>query len=416
LKRVVISMLTMLLILGTVLVGCTTTEPEEGELEQPGEEPVEVQHIEWRMASFVPATDCFSRFVTSWGDYMTEQTGGRFKLFTYWADSLVKGAGLVDAVESGTADMCMMTTSGHSERLPFAQAFALMGQPLETGAHGSEVIIRLMQWLQDNYPQYADRFYGHTKLMWLNVPIPRSTIVSNVPFHTLADLKGRKFTATVAEDIKGFSLLGASTVPLFTGDMYMGLQTNLIDGIHGDWTMFYLWRLYEPSKYRTTNTIRKGASYPTNCNIDAYNKLPADVKAIFDSSIDPLKRSVGQCLIHRAQDIYFQDYIEQWEADHGNPPVYTLPNDESKKWNDLVKPVIQGWIDNTDKMGLPGTEFWAEFEKLSNQYQAEAAGLVADAVKEYLPVWENGQDAQFYDWDFVNNMDIQYTPLAKPLQ
>ena len=397
-KRIIIAIATVLLIVGTVFAGCAKPA-EEGA--GPGEEQQEAaETVVWRFATFVPATDCYMQWVTTWGQYMAEKTGGRFKLYTYFADSLVKSQGQLDAVESGTADMGAITVSAWSERLPFQAPFSLIGSPLVNGIHGSMVILGMYDWLKEKYPQYVDKFYGHTKIMWMNVPIPRNTIVSNKPIHTLADLKGIKLTATSAEDIKGYTLLGAVTVPLFTGDMYMGLQTGVVDGVHGDWTMFKLWRLYEPTKYRVENTVRKGSGFPTAANWDSYNRLPADIKAIFDASYDPLKRSIGHTLVHRAQEYYFREWIEKYQTDHGNPPAYYLPDDESKQWNDMVKPVTQDWIDRTNKAGLPGTEYWAELESLATQYRAEADRLVAEFVPGYLEMWRTGKEAQFWEYEY----------------
>lgn len=119
---------------------------------------------------FCPGVDVFSVPVTAWGKYMEEKTGGRFKFYTYFADSLVKSQGLLDAVESGTTDVSMMTVSAWSERLPFQAPFAMMGSPFDNPPHIAKGVLHMYDWLQTKYPQYMEKFYGKTKIMWLNCP------------------------------------------------------------------------------------------------------------------------------------------------------------------------------------------------------------------------------------------------------
>ena len=386
-KRIIIVMATVLLIIGIVFAGCTTTEPEEGDQEQPGEEEQEVGTIEWRMASFVPAVDVFSIPVTEWGNMMEEKTGGRFKLFTYFADSLVKSQGLLDAVESGTTDISMMTVSAWSERLPFQAPFAMMPSPFDNPPHIAKGILHMYEWLGQKYPQYMEKFYGKTKIMWLNQPAPRSLLLSNKPVKTLADMKGLKVTATSAEDIKGFGLLGAVTVPLFTGDHYMGLQTGVIDALHNEYNQAWLWRTYEVTKYRIENTVKKGGGYPTTYNPDSYNKLPADIKAIFDASLNIWDNSILYNSQWQAWHDAHKIVLEKWYEDHNLPAAtyhYVLPDDESKKWNDLVAPVIRDWVDRVNKAGLPGTEYWTETLRYADEVRAQTAADLAKVLPGYL--------------------------------
>lgn len=63
---------------------------------------------------------------------------------------------------------------------------------------------------------------------------------------------------------------------------------------------------------------------------------------------------------------------------------YVLPADESKKWNDLVKVVIDGWIDRTNAAGLPGTEYWAEVLRFADESRAVTAADLAKVLPGYL--------------------------------
>jgi TRAP-type C4-dicarboxylate transport system substrate-binding protein len=388
-RRVLILIATILLIVGTILVGCTTTPTTTTPTTptEPTTPTTSTQTIEWRMASFVPAIDVYSVPVTNWGKMMEEKSGGRFKLFNYFADSLVKSQGLLDAVEAGTVDISMCSLSSWSERVPFAAPFSMMGAPVENPPHTAQVVLHMYDWLNTNYPNLIERFFGKTKVMWLNCPGPRSLILSNKPIKVMADLKGLKTTATSAEDIQGFGLLGSVTVPLFTGDHYMGLQTGVIDYLHNEYNQTWLWRTYEVTKYRIENTVKKGSEYPTLYNPDSYAKLPADIKQLFDSSLDPLNNSVLYCSQWQAWHDAHKIVVEQWYDDHNLPAAtyhYVLPADESKLWNDTVKPVIQGWVDRTDKSGLPGTEFWTECVRYADETRAQAAADLAKVLPGYL--------------------------------
>jgi TRAP-type C4-dicarboxylate transport system substrate-binding protein len=100
----------------------------------------------------------------------------------------------------------------------------------------------------------------------------------------LADLKGRKVRSSGISQSDFLGALGASGIPLSFSEVQQGLQKGVIDCAITGTLGGYSAKWYEGAKYLYTLPINFAAGV-TVVNIEAWNKLDADVRKIIEDTI-----------------------------------------------------------------------------------------------------------------------------------
>ena len=91
---------------------------------------------------------------------------------------------------------------------------------------------------------------------------------------SVADMKGMKIRVQQAKQIMDMvKLLGASPTPMATGDIYSGMQTNIIDGAENNWPSYISFSHYEMARYFTVDRHQRVPEILVASNV-AMDKLP----------------------------------------------------------------------------------------------------------------------------------------------
>ena len=110
-------------------------------------------------------------------------------------------------------------------------------------------------------------------------------ISNNVrPINTPADLQGLKIrTPKSTWRVKMFSEWGANPTPMSFSEVFVGLQTGVIDGQENPYTNIYAAKLNEVQKYLSVTGHVYTPSYLTT-GADQWAKLPEDVRQILEKT------------------------------------------------------------------------------------------------------------------------------------
>jgi tripartite ATP-independent transporter DctP family solute receptor len=110
-------------------------------------------------------------------------------------------------------------------------------------------------------------------------------ITNNVrPINTPADLQGVKIrTPKSTWRVKMFSAWGANPTPMAFSEVFVALQTGVIDGQENPYTNIYAAKLNEVQKYLSVTGHVYTPSYLT-AGAGQWEKLPADVRAILEKT------------------------------------------------------------------------------------------------------------------------------------
>jgi TRAP-type C4-dicarboxylate transport system substrate-binding protein len=347
-KRIILVILTVLLVSAIIFGGCTKSAEEAPTTPTEPTKPT-AKTIEWRFTSWDPPFFVCSEAAEEWGKELEEATGGRLKINFYWSESLIKKAGMFDAVTSGTANIGHISYADQPERFVLHQVLNL---PFVFEI--PEAIGPCALSLHNKYKELSDPL-GPTKVLWMNVRGPSGELVTmDVQVRTMEDLKGLKLSNTSKWEVEAYKLLGATLVPIGITERYHALETGIVDGSIEDWVAAYIFKMYETTKYRTENIAMIGRYYPTLMHIESYNNLPEDVRRIFDELSDPEQRTKEDNEIYWEYVVWVQEAIKEHDKKVGNPQWYTLPDDERQRWMKAVVPLHDMWLEEVEAKGLPG--------------------------------------------------------------
>ena len=74
--------------------------------------------------------------------------------------------------------------------------------------------------------------------------------------------------------------------------------------------------------------------------------------------------------IGRYNDDHRREALE-WSKKNYNIQIYDFPKDELTKWFTLLKPMIDAYVESTEKRGLPGRAVLQEVLQLKEKYAKE---------------------------------------------
>jgi len=108
---------------------------------------------------------------------------------------------------------------------------------------------------------------------------------ANKPLHTVADFKGMKMRIQSSKVLEAeMRALGAIPQVMAFSELYQALQTGVVDGTEGVPSNFYTQKVYEVQKHISLSN-HGHLAYAVIINKKFYDSLPADLRAVLDSSI-----------------------------------------------------------------------------------------------------------------------------------
>jgi len=202
------------------------------------------------------------------------KSGGRIKPELYPASQLGSNPRMIEGTQLGSIQMFLAPPeffAGVDPRFELLSAAGLFA----TNEHAIKAIAD---------PEFAKAFLavGENKgLIGTTLFISGPTaVVMRAPFHTLADLKGKKIRVLASPfQMEQITRLGATGVPMSLGDVLPALQQGTIDGAVGNVGVFTTLGFYDTAKY--INETGNGYIF----TLAAMSKkwfatLPADLQAM----------------------------------------------------------------------------------------------------------------------------------------
>ena len=205
-----------------------------------------------------------------------------------------------------------------------------------------------------SYYDWAQPYYENVGLRLLAMPMEfAGLMLSRKPLAKLEDMEGH-----LMRDSGGMALwqeaLGFHPMPIAGEDFYEAVMRGVIDGGVQSISGYVDQKWYEVAPYVMQSIIRNPSNMALVINLDAYNLLPDDLKAIVDqAAIDS-----EDWLWEENQDI-FKEMKAEIMRYPGATWWETSPEEEAKL-REMVKPYMQ---ELAEKYG----EEWESFAKVLEQ-------------------------------------------------
>jgi C4-dicarboxylate-binding protein DctP len=156
---------------------------------------------------------------------------------------------------------------------------------------------------------------------------------ANKPLHNVADFKGLKMRIQSSKVLDAqMRALGAIPQVMAFSELYQALQSGVVDGTEGTPSNFFTQKIYEVQKHMTVSN-HGHLAYAVIINKKFYDGLPADARAVIDSSIKDSTTYANA--IAATENAISMDKIKA----SGKTTVYTPTAAEQAEWKKALMPV-----------------------------------------------------------------------------
>lgn len=231
----------------------------------------------WRMTNLMPkgviGWDMYQQFA----DHVERASNGRMKITLYGVGELMSALETWDAVANGVVQMDWSTGLYWQGKTSLASF--VVGLPYTT-RNWSEMCSLL--W-DAGIEELVRKDYAKQNIHLLSIfPVQSTTLTSKFPVNEVADLKGKKIRAGGIQ-AEVFQAAGAAPVLIPVPEVYQALDTGVVDGaVMGGLVAAGVFSLYEKAPYGMLPPMVAGSTEEIRVNLDAWNELPDDLKAILE--------------------------------------------------------------------------------------------------------------------------------------
>ena len=302
------------------------------------------QEVTLRLHQFLPATSVVpAEILDVWADKVEADSDGRIEIQRF--PSMQLGGTppqLYDQAVDGVADI-IWTVAGYTPgRFPRAEVVELPF--MMTNA---EATSRALWELAESYMLDDDFADVKVLALWVHGP---GVLHTNRPITEIADLDGLKLRAPSRTTTMLFQALGATAVGMPVPAVTEALSKGVIDGAALPWEVTEALRVHELVDNHTEfgDASIYTLAFVFAMNLDAYNALPDDLKAVIDAN-SGLEFSAFAGRTHQA----FDAPVRQVAVERGNN-IITLSPEQVDEWRAAAAPTVDTWIAEMEARGIDG--------------------------------------------------------------
>lgn len=297
--------------------------------------------IKLKYSTYFGATHQVAVLNQQFCDEIKKRSNGRVEIAFHTSGTMLSAPKTYQGVVSGIADIGMSNISYTRGRFPIIE---LLDMPL--GFPSAYVATHVDN---DFYNKFKPKDFDSVKVLYLHGCPPYVIYTAKKPVRTLEDLRGLKIAGKgrIADILKA---LGATPVPLETGDYYESLKRGIVEGAASPINTLKDWRLGEVAKY-STSTQKLGAVYTffVVMNKDKWNALPEDIKKIFNDVSAEWMEKTGIVWMKTEKD--GADFLLKQGGE-----IINLSDQESLKWQKAVEPLIASYAKEMESLGHKKSE------------------------------------------------------------
>lgn len=276
---------------------------------------------------------------------MKTRSNGRITYNMYAGAALGKGPDHYDIVKTGLSDMGYATLSWTPGRFPLTD---VLSSPIACPAKwkGAEAG-RAM------YDKMLDAEFKDIKVLHINNCV-MAHLWTTKKVKTIEDLKGMKIRSPGGLQTRAIEALGATPVFMPLGDVYLSMETGVIEGVVTCPALVKAFKLYEVAKFGVPTSFGC-VSEGLFVNQKFWNKVPADLK--------PIIEDVGKNA-YKVAGIFDEKWYEQTMAGFKDTiEIEALSAEEQTRWDKKFSEMLGSWADELEAKGLMAKKALAAFKQ-----------------------------------------------------
>ncbi|MFC1846388.1 TRAP transporter substrate-binding protein, partial [Chloroflexota bacterium] len=338
-KRFLMILITVVLLSGLIFVGCAESTQTPAPAAEPAATALELS-LSYHYAS---KSAVAKQGLEPWAKMIEDESNGQVKIVLHGDATMVGQKDAYEAVETGLVDMVSFSPEALTGQFPLSEIITM--PKLFPNA---EVAGQVHHEIMNKYLLNTE--YKNVKLL-LVLPLPPLQLFSTKQVHKIEDLKGMKIRSQGKLDDWMNDAFGATGVYMPPSEIYTSLERGLIDGIFFVYEGAFAFGFHEITPYKTECNIYSRA-FPVVMNLNTWNSLSPDLKAIFEKNSTPEISAHYGNMIDQANQ-YIKHALTGFAKKAGQEGIYVLPKEEDARWVATLNPVIEKWVSEMDAKGLP---------------------------------------------------------------
>ena len=267
-----------------------------------------------------------------------------------FSGTLAKPAGELEALEVGLADLGVIPTGFHADKLPVYQ----IGYVTPFTTTDLVLIHNVVDSLVDKYPVFRDTWSKLNQVTLSASGIPDNYILCSAePIESLADIDGLK-VAGAGPNLRWIEPVGATGVTGSLGNFYQQVETGVVDAMMVWGESVVSLKFYEVCGNYFNANLGGVNSYVINANQQSWDSYPDEVQEAMTAAAKQYGVDIGNFaaeLGSKAVQIF---------KDNGGSVVEIDPQ-ERANWAETLPNLAQEWVDNLEGQGVPAQEILTEY-------------------------------------------------------
>lgn len=290
---------------------------------------------------------------------LEEGTGGAVAVKMYYAEALGKAKEHYEVALKGLADIACLNVSFTPGRFPMTDMVSFAQGP--SGEAFTKGLVEVMK------KGYLQKEYQNVKLLyvWSGSPCNILWRKGVKPATTVEELKGKKIrvpSVGAANLMKG---LGAVPVAIPMPEVYTAMERGVVDGAVSTLDVLEVFALHSVCNEVTKIDVLT-FGFCLIMNKDSWNKLPADVKAIFDKNAEKWAMIAGRSF----------DQADKRAVEKHKTKIYNMKPADLQKIKNVMAGPVKEYIDKYEAQGYPAKEATKAYnEALKKYYNTEPFAL-----------------------------------------
>lgn len=306
-----------------------------------GEEKINIRFSTWH----VPAGADVQKLWIPMLEEMKKRSDGRITYDMYAGGALGKGPDHYDIVKTGLSDMGYATLSWTPGRFPLTDVL-------------SSPIVCPAKWKGAEAGKAMHDKLLHTEFTDVKVLHINNCVMAHLwttkKVKTMEDMKGMKIRSPGGLQTRAIEALGATPVFMPLGDVYLSMETGVIDGVVTCPALVGAFKLYEVAKFGVPTSFGC-VSEGLFVNQKFWEKVPEDLKVIMED--------VGKNA-YKVAGIFDETWYTQTMAGFKNTiEIEELSAEEQLAWDKKFGEMLVKWAEELEAKGLMAKKALAMFKQ-----------------------------------------------------
>ena len=239
------------------------------------------QQATWRFDSLLVESRPEAKHFAAFADRVFKQSNGRLKIDVYYGKALgINEPEHLRAMKSGAVEMIGLVASLYSRDAPELSVILPQGV-VKNNQEMAAVAQVLTDLLTEAFKKWDAIVVG-----WAYPPFHNISVVCKDKADNLEQLKPKKLRVWAQEQVASFDKLGVAAQIMSQSDIYVAMQTGVIDcALYGVPTIPTI-SLQEVARHASALHAFSAIPFALAVNKAAWSKLPDDLKAVVEEAGD----------------------------------------------------------------------------------------------------------------------------------